>query len=154
MIGGATLLIIGNQDNMALFFDNQWFDTELGAMGLDRDAAADRLALTRADVDQMFKDQRELSAEDVLALADLLGHSVDEIADRAGVSTPVPQMQKEMHKELHQKAHRSTNDRVAALEATVGALQAELMRLREKLQDLEFAARSSSSQGQSDKDQD
>ena len=123
-------------------------------MGLDRDAVADRLALTRADVDQMFKDQRELSAEDVLALADLLGHSVDEIADRAGVSTPVPQMQKEMHKELHQKAHRSTNDRVAALEATVGALPAELMRLREKLQDLEFAARSSSSQGQSDKDQD
>ncbi len=134
------------QDNMALFFDNQWFDAQLAALGLDRGAVAARLSISAAEVDLLFKDQREMSAEDVLALADLLGHSAEEIADRAGVSTPTPR--------LAPAGPGADTARLTALEAQVTSLQAELLRLRDKIQGLEFALRSSGTQTLSDKELD
>ncbi len=69
---------------MALFFDYQWFDGRLAAHGLGRGDVAARLSLTGEQVDQLFKDQRELSAKDVLVLAEMLGEAAGEVADRAG----------------------------------------------------------------------
>jgi transcriptional regulator with XRE-family HTH domain len=98
---------------MALFFDAAWFDARLAERGLSRTVLAAVAGLSEADLALVFKDQRELSATEVAAFAELLGVTPGEIAHHAGVSTPVPAV-----------------DRLAALEARVAALEAELARLK------------------------
>lgn len=75
---------------MALFFDQAWFDAQLKARGATQDDVARLLKLTRDEVNEMWKDQRELKAAEVLALAKFLNVTAAELATRAGVSTPVP----------------------------------------------------------------
>ena len=75
---------------MALFFDAQWFDAQLSARGLSRADAANALGLDAAQIAELWKDQRELTVRDVRVLAQLIGASAQEVANRAGVSTPVP----------------------------------------------------------------
>jgi transcriptional regulator with XRE-family HTH domain len=75
---------------MALFFDSAWFDERLGAVGLRRSDIAAALGLNAEQISELWKDQRELSAGDVRTLSALLGVPPAEIAERAGVSTPVP----------------------------------------------------------------
>ncbi|MDQ0466643.1 transcriptional regulator with XRE-family HTH domain [Caulobacter ginsengisoli] len=98
---------------MALFFDAAWFDARLAERGLSRTVLAAVAGMGEADLALVFKDQRELSAAEVTAFAELLGVTPGEIAHHAGVSTPVPAV-----------------DRLAALEARVAALEAELARLK------------------------
>jgi transcriptional regulator with XRE-family HTH domain len=76
---------------MALFFDSDWFDSRLASAGLKRADAAAALGLSETEIAELWKDQRELSAQDVRLLAGLLGATGEEIAKRAGTSTPVPQ---------------------------------------------------------------
>ena len=102
---------------MALFFDAEWFDARLGERGLSRAVLAAAASMSEADIALVFKDQRELSAAEVAVFAELLGATAAEVADRAGISTPVP----------------SPDDpaaRIAALERRVAALEAELGRLK------------------------
>ncbi|WP_309092179.1 helix-turn-helix transcriptional regulator [Phenylobacterium sp.] len=99
---------------MALFFDAEWFDARLAERGLSRDVLAAVAGLTAEELTLVFKDQRELSAREVAAFAELLGVSGADVADRAGVSTPSP----------------ASEDRLAALEKRVAALEAEVARLR------------------------
>jgi uncharacterized protein YceH (UPF0502 family) len=73
--------------------------------------------MSEADLALVFKDQREVSAEEVGIFADLLGVSAAEVADRAGVSTPVP-------------GQSDLAGRVLSLEKKVAALEAELARLK------------------------
>lgn len=101
---------------MALFFDADWFDARLEERGLSRQVMAAAAAMSDADLALVFKDQRELSAGEVAAFAELLGVEAIEVAARAGVSTPVPV--------------RDPAARIAALERRVAALEAELARLR------------------------
>jgi transcriptional regulator with XRE-family HTH domain len=75
---------------MALFFDGAWFDERLVSLGLSRATLAAALGLTEQELAEVWKDQRELSARDVAMLASLLGTTPEDIALRAGVSTPVP----------------------------------------------------------------
>lgn len=75
---------------MALFFDSEWFDQRLAALGLTRDAIAAALGFSADQLAEVWKDQRELRADHVRMLAGLLGVPAEEIASRAGVSTPVP----------------------------------------------------------------
>ena len=75
---------------MSLFFDSAWFDARLKATGLSRSDLAAALGLTPQQIDEMWKDQRELKASDVRVIAALLGASHYEVAERAGISTPVP----------------------------------------------------------------
>lgn len=75
---------------MALFFDSKWFDARLDALGLSRGDIAGALGITPEQLAEMWKDQRELSANDVRILSALLAVNPEEIARRAGVSTPVP----------------------------------------------------------------
>ncbi|WP_374469901.1 helix-turn-helix domain-containing protein [Phenylobacterium sp.] len=103
---------------MALFFDAEWFDARLAERGLSRQVLAAAAGMSAADLALAFKDQRELSAGEVAAFAELLGVEAREVADRAGVSTPAP-------------GHPSpTEARLAALERRVAALEAEIARLR------------------------
>ena len=101
---------------MALFFDQSWFDARLAERGLTRGVLAAATGITQADLVLVWKDQRELSARDVAAFAELLGVSGAEIADRAGISTPVP--------------GGDPFSRIAALERRVAGLEAELARLK------------------------
>ena len=98
---------------MALFFDAPWFDGKLAERGLSRAVMAAVAGLSEAELAEVFKDQREVSAGQVAAFAELLGVTAGEVADRAGVSTPAPQ-----------------DDRVADLERRVAALEAEIRQLR------------------------
>ena len=75
---------------MALFFDAGWFRARLADRGLSEAALAASAGMSEAELALAFKDQRELSAREVAAFAELLGVSPAEIAQRAGVSTPTP----------------------------------------------------------------
>lgn len=101
---------------MALFFDADWFDARLSERGLTRGVLAAVGGLTEDELALVFKDQRELSAGQVAAFAELLGVAAAEVASRAGVSTPVP--------------GRTAEERIAALERQVAALAAEVARLK------------------------
>ncbi|MES2722863.1 MAG: helix-turn-helix domain-containing protein [Pseudomonadota bacterium] len=101
---------------MALFFDASWFDAQLAERGLSRRVMAAAAGMSEADLTLVFKDQRELSAGEVAAFAELLGVAAAEIARQAGVSTPVP--------------GGGADARITALERRVAALEAELARLR------------------------
>jgi transcriptional regulator with XRE-family HTH domain len=103
---------------MALFFDAAWFDERLGERGLSRAAMAAVAGLSADELALVFKDQRELSAGQVAAFAELLGVAAGEIARRAGVSTPSPDRPS------------SSEARIAELERRVAALEAEIARLR------------------------
>lgn len=102
---------------MALFFDRRWFEEKLAERGLNQRILAAAAGMGEADIVLVFKDQRELSAEEVGIFADLLGVPAAEIADRAGVSTPVP-------------GQGDLTGRLLALEKRVAALEAELARLK------------------------
>lgn len=97
---------------MALFFDKEWFDAKLAERGLSRAVLAAVSGMDEAALALVYKDQREVSAAEVAAFAELLGVTPAEIALRAGVSTPVPQA--------------DPLARIAALEERVAALEAAL----------------------------
>jgi transcriptional regulator with XRE-family HTH domain len=78
---------------MALFFDQEWFDARLAAMGSTREDLGRLLHLTADEVGELWKDQRELRATDVLLISRFLNVGPSEVALRAGVSTPVPRDQ-------------------------------------------------------------
>jgi transcriptional regulator with XRE-family HTH domain len=101
---------------MALFFDAPWFDEKLSERGLSREVMAAVAGLSATELAEVFKDQRELSAGQVAAFAELLGVPAAEVADHAGVSTPTP--------------GASSEARLAGLERRVAALEAELKRLK------------------------
>jgi hypothetical protein len=100
---------------MALFFDRVWYETRLAQRGLDRAVLAAVAGMDVAALDLAFKDQRELSAAELTAFAELLGVTPAEAALRAGVRTA-------------QKTHDARDDRIAKLEARVAALEARLAR--------------------------
>ncbi len=96
---------------MALFFDAAWFDARLAERGLSRDILAAACGMAEADLTLAFKDQRELTAFEVAMMAEMLGATTAEVADRAGVATP-RRVQDPMEARL-----RALEARVAALEA-------------------------------------
>jgi transcriptional regulator with XRE-family HTH domain len=104
---------------MALFFDAPWFDAKLEERGLSRAVMAAVAGLTEAELALAFKDQKELSAGQVAAFAELLGVPATEVATRAGVSTPAP--------------GQDEGARIAALERRVAALEAEVAELKSRL---------------------
>lgn len=76
---------------MALFFDAAWFDDQLAARHLTRATIGAMLGLDETGVGELWKDQRELKADGVALIAALFNVPPEEVADRAGVSTRVPE---------------------------------------------------------------
>jgi len=99
---------------MALFFDADWYDARLSERGLTRAVLAAAAGMSEADLALAFKDQRELSMREVSVFAELLGVTAAEAASRAGVRPPP----------------FGDAQRLAALEARVAILEAELARLK------------------------
>ena len=102
---------------MALFFDHAWFEAKLAERGLARDVLAAAANLSTEDLILVFKDQKELSAGQVAAFAELLGVTPAEVADRAGVATPRPD------------PALSFDARILALEQRVATLESKIASL-------------------------
>jgi len=100
---------------MALFFDAEWFDARLAERGLGRAVLAAVAGISEADLALVYKDQREVSATEIAAFAEILGVTPTEAALRAGVSTRAP--------------GDDPLSRIAALEARVADLEAVIRRL-------------------------
>lgn len=112
---------------MALFFDSDWFDQRLAALGLQRSEVASALRLNAEQIAELWKDQRELSAGDVRTLSSLLRVPVAEIATRAGVSTPLP-------KDFSDEALTQLNERLDRVERTLAEIKALVLDLRSRPQ--------------------
>jgi hypothetical protein len=98
---------------VALFFDTAWFEARLAERGLGRAALAAGAGMSEDDLTLVFKDQRELSAAEVTAFAELLGATPADVADHAGVSTPGPKA-------------AGLDERLTRIEARLAALEAAL----------------------------
>ena len=105
---------------MALFFDQAWYDDRLADRGLSRAVLAAVAGMTADELALAYKDQRELTAAQIAAFAEVLGLSLAEAARRAGVgahaAAPVAAM--------------SLEQKLASLAQRVAALEAELARLK------------------------
>ena len=106
---------------MALFFDQLWYDARLAERGLTRAVLAAVAGMTAEELALAYKDQRELTAPQIAAFAELLGAPLAEAARRAGVGAHAAALPGESV---------SLEQKVAALEARVVALEAEIARLK------------------------
>jgi transcriptional regulator with XRE-family HTH domain len=109
---------------MALFFDSAWFDAKLSASGLSRGDLATALGLTAREIDELWKDQRELKASDVRLIAALLGATPAEVASHAGVSTPVPKEADAAGLERLERRLDRIEQSLAELKTLIGSLKA------------------------------
>ncbi len=73
---------------MGIFFDQDWFDDRLKSAGLTQAAMAQAAGMTIDEIDMVFRDQRELEAPEVHAIARILAADPREVANRAGVADP------------------------------------------------------------------
>jgi len=118
---------------MALFFDKDWFDAALARAGLGRGDLARALGLSEHEIAEVWKDQRELSARNVAVIAALLGAPAAEVADRAGVSTPVPRALPADPAALAETLVETLAEfaeRLARVERTLGEVKALLLDLK------------------------
>lgn len=106
---------------MALFFDKSWFDARLNDVGATREDIARLLQLSGDQVEEIWKDQRELRAHQVSAIARFLNVAPRLVADHAGVSTPTPDNAADLSARLDDMEHR-----LAQLERTIVELKARL----------------------------
>lgn len=112
---------------MALFFDARWFDAHLADQGHDRDQLAAHMGLTRTNIDMIFKDQRELTGDEVTLLAAFLQQPVEEVVDRAGIATPQPGTTTPAPDRIERLEHR-----IHTLEQQVADLTQQLLGLPQK----------------------
>ena len=105
---------------MALFFDQVWFDERLKTLGLSHEDVASELGLPLTELAAIWKDQRELTPANVAVLADVLIAEPEDVARRAGISTPM---------RVEGPVAAATSDleaRVRELEARVAVLEKQL----------------------------
>lgn len=70
---------------MALFFDQKWFGERLAAAGLTKADLAQSLGLTAAELEAMWKDQREIHEREIGTMALLLGVPESEVRKHGGI---------------------------------------------------------------------
>ncbi len=108
---------------MALFFDQDWFDQQLKALDATQEDVAALLRLSAVQVAEIWKDQRELLPHEVSALAKFFKVTPADVADHAGVSTPVP------------SSHEGTAD-LGVLVDKIDEMNGRLVRIERALVDL------------------
>lgn len=115
---------------MALFFDQKWFAAKLEAAGLTRADLAQSLGLTAAELDAMWKDQREIHEREIGTMALLLGVPESEVRKYGGIQgSPEARAALRARREPTVPSQKSAPDlesRVAALEERLAALEAKL----------------------------
>lgn len=67
-----------------LFFDQDWFEDRLQAVGQSRGALAQAAGMSVDEVEMVFRDQRELAPPEVAAFARVLSAAPEEVANRSG----------------------------------------------------------------------
>jgi len=116
---------------MALFFDQKWFNAQLEAAGLSKADLARALGLTPSEVDEMWKDQREIREREIGTMALLLGVSENEVRKRGGVQGN-PEAFAAMHAKRHTAAvpHQASSpkieDRLDHIEARLAKIEMQL----------------------------
>ena len=116
---------------MALFFDQEWFDRQLQSCGLTRDDVARSLRLARDEVDEIWKDQREISSNEVTMLARLLGAPAAEVVTRAGIATPAPQPARDQaDPSAVMRKLDEMDDRLQRMERAIADLQSMIIATR------------------------
>lgn len=73
---------------MGIFFDGDWFDDRLKAVGLTRGAMAQAAGMTIDEIEMVFSDRRELEGTEVQAIARVLSADPREVANRSGAADP------------------------------------------------------------------
>lgn len=111
---------------MALFFDGEWFDERMAARSLERVDVARVLGIGEGELDLAWKDQRELSAREVNELALLLGTTITEVAEHAGVSTPNPEAAPSEAPDLSNMLVE-LNERMTRIEGAMAELKALIL---------------------------
>jgi uncharacterized protein YceH (UPF0502 family) len=114
---------------MALFFDQNWFNEQLDRAGLTKADLAQSLGLTAAELDAMWKDQREIHEREIGTMALLLGVPEAEVRKRGGIQgspearaalraqrTPAPAPRPAPPGDIEARL-AALEDRLAALEA-------------------------------------
>lgn len=71
--------------DLALFFDYDWFDDRLKALGLGRGALARNSGMTIDELDMLFDDRRQISVAEIHAFADTLSVNPQIVAKYCGV---------------------------------------------------------------------
>jgi hypothetical protein len=117
---------------MSLFFDKEWFEAKLEALGLTRVHLAACAGLQVEDIDAIYKDQREVRAAEVAAFSRLIGESPAEIAKRCGISTPAPTPEVA----ASQTRAAENGNRVSLGQSELAALHARIDRLERLLLDV------------------
>jgi hypothetical protein len=114
---------------MALFFDQDWFNAKLELSSKTKANLAQTLGLELEGVNEIWKDQRELSINDVVLIAGFLSVGVEEVADHAGVSTPNPSDQTVGRAELIAE-NRKVIDDLDQAKDQIKELEDQLARLK------------------------
>ena len=73
---------------MGIFFDHDWFDARLKAVGLTCASMAQAAGMTIDEVEMVFADRRELEGPEVRAIARILSADPAEVASRSGAADP------------------------------------------------------------------
>ncbi|MDR3500284.1 MAG: hypothetical protein P4L72_13770 [Parvibaculum sp.] len=114
---------------MALFFDQAWFDQRLKERGLTRDDVASALRLAREAVDEIWKDQREITSNEVVMLARLIGAPAADVVTRAGIATPMPKEPAGDAAPVHARLDEM-DQRLARIERAIADLQSLIIATR------------------------
>lgn len=70
---------------MALFFDQEWFDRQLSALGKSRDALALAAGMAPDEIDMVFDDRRQVSVSEIHDFARFFNVEPETIAFYCGV---------------------------------------------------------------------
>ena len=124
---------------MALFFDQEWFDRQLAALGKSRADLAARLGVSDAEIIDIWKDQREISPTEVAIIAEFLDQSRAEIASRCGVSTPSTTPLTAQHAQQGSTTKISPADGDTVLSNRLARIEGRLARLEQTLADIHAA---------------
>ena len=101
---------------MALFFDQEWFDDRLNAIGKSREALAAAAGMSADEIDMVFDDRRQVTVTEIQEFAAFLNMDSKTIAFHCGVGD----LELEMAREHNIGQGPSSGDVVMSRDALAG----------------------------------